>query len=150
MDPFTIRAAIDSDMDALYDIRARTRENAIPRAYLESIGITAESWAAANRSGDQQTWICLDGARPVGFSAADATTGEVLVLAVLPDYEGRGIGKRLLDAAVDWLHARGWRRLWLATDPDPATRSHGFYRSQGWRPTGERQQRAGDEILVRE
>ena len=65
-------------------------------------------------------------------------------------YEGRGIGKRLLGHAVDWLRSRGWRRLWLATNPDPNVRSHGFYRSQGWRPTGERQERAGDEILVRE
>ena len=150
MNQFTIREATESDMDSLFDIRARTRENAIPRAYLESIGITAESWTASIRSGDQRTWVCFDGATAVAFCGADATNGEVVVLAVLPDYEGRGIGKRLLGHAVDWLRSRGWRRLWLATNPDPNVRSHGFYRSQGWRPTGERQERAGDEILVRE
>jgi L-amino acid N-acyltransferase YncA len=64
--------------------------------------------------------------------------------------QGRGVGKRLLNHAVDWLRSRGWRRLWLATDPDPTVRSHGFHRSRGWRPTGERQERAGDEILVLE
>lgn len=150
MGPFTVREAAESDMDSLFDIRARTRENAISRGYLESIGITAESWAESIRSGDQRTWICFDGATPVAFSGADATSGEVVVLAVLPDYEGRGIGKRLLGCAVDWLRSRGWRRLWLATDPNPGVRSHGFYRAQGWRPTGERQERAGDEILVLE
>jgi ribosomal protein S18 acetylase RimI-like enzyme len=150
MSQFTIREAIESDMDSLFDIRASTRENAISREYLESIGITAESWAAGILTGDQQTWVCFDGATAVAFCGADATNGEVVVLAVLPDYEGRGIGKRLLNHAVKWLRSRGWRRLWLATDPDPKVRSYGFYRAQGWRPTGERQERAGDEILVLE
>lgn len=150
MRPFTIREATERDIDSLYEIRARTRENAISRTYLESIGITAESWWAGIRAGTQQTWVCSDGATPVAFCGADATTGEVVVLAVLPEYEGRGVGKALLNHAVEWLRSRGWRRLWLATDPDPTVRSHGFYRSQGWRPTGERQERAGDEILVLE
>ena len=44
---------------------------------------------------------------------------------------------------------KGWKNmesLWLAADPDPATRAHGFYRSGGWRPTGQLDAR-GDEIL---
>ena len=45
MTDLTIREAIESDVEALFDIRARTRENAIPRGYLESIGITAEAWS---------------------------------------------------------------------------------------------------------
>jgi ribosomal protein S18 acetylase RimI-like enzyme len=150
MSQFTIREVTEADMDSLFDIRARTRENAISRKYLESIGITAESWLASIRSGNQQTWIFSDGNAAVAFCGADATTGEVVVLAVLPDHEGCGIGKRLLNHAVEWLRSRGWHRLWLATNPDPTVRSHGFYRSQGWRPTGERQDRAGDEILVLE
>jgi hypothetical protein len=36
--------------------------------------------------------------------------------------------------------------VWLAANPDPAGRAHGFYRSLGWRPTGEMQH--DDEILV--
>jgi ribosomal protein S18 acetylase RimI-like enzyme len=150
MSQFTIREVVESDMDSLFDIRGRTRENAISRTYLESIGITAESWSASIRSGDQQTWVCSDGATPVAFCGADATTGELVVLAVLPGYEGLGIGKRLMNHAVEWLRSRGLRRLWLATSPDPTVRSHGFYRALGWRPTGERQERAGDEILVLE
>jgi ribosomal protein S18 acetylase RimI-like enzyme len=69
------------------------------------------------------------------------------VLAVLPEYEGRGIGRRLLGQAVRWLRASGCERVWLATNPDPSGRAFGFYRAQGWRPTGERQEN-GDEILV--
>ena len=150
MSDLNIREAVASDIDALFDIRARTRENAIPRTYLESIGITTESWTASLTSGNDRTWVCVDGNAPVAFCAADAVHGEVVVLAVLPDYEQRGIGKRLLDEAVTWLRSRGCGRIWLAANPDPGVRSHGFYRSQGWRPTGEVQERAGDEILVLE
>lgn len=71
----------------------------------------------------------------------------MVVLAVLPEYEGRGVGKRLLGEVVGELRALGHRRLWLAAAPDPAIRAHGFYRSQGWRPTGE-VDGIGDEILV--
>ncbi len=145
---FRIREVTDADMDSLFDIRARTRENAIPRWYLESIGITAETWMASIRSGAEQTWLCEVGGIPVGFCGADARTGEIVVLAVLPEYEGRGIGSALLDRAVGWLREKGWKRLWLATNPDPGVRSHGFYRSRGWIGTGEIQQRGGDEILV--
>ena len=150
MSPFTIREAAPSDIDSLFHIRAHTRENAIPRAYLESIGITATAWAASLGSGTEQTWVCFAGETPVGFCGADASTGEIVVIAVLPEYEGRGIGKSLLKRAVDWLRSRGWSRMWLATDPDPNGHAQRFYRSQGWRPTGERQRRAGDEILVLE
>ena len=150
MKTLTIREAVESDIESLFDIRARTRENAIPRTYLESIGITRESWAAGLASGDEPTWVCFDGEIPVGFCAADARNGELVVLAVLPNYEGRGVGSSLLDRAVEWLRSRGWQRLWLAANPDPKGRAYGFYRSRGWRPTGERQARAGDEILVLE
>jgi ribosomal protein S18 acetylase RimI-like enzyme len=143
-----IREASASDIDALFDIRARTRENAIPRAYLVSIGITPESWTASLSSESNRTWVCFHDTTPVAFCAAESIHGEVLVLAVLPEYERRGVGKRLLDEAVGWLRSRGCARIWLATNPDPSVRSHGFYRSQGWRPTGEIQARAGDEILV--
>ena len=148
MNQFTIREATGADIDALFDIRARTRENAIPRAYLESIGITREAWAESLEAGVEQTWVCFDGETPVAFCGANAENGELVVLAVLPEYEGRGIGKSLLAHAVRWLRSRGWRRLWLATNPDPSVRSYGFYRSQGWRGTGEIQKRGGDEILV--
>ncbi|HEX8695931.1 MAG TPA: GNAT family N-acetyltransferase [Longimicrobium sp.] len=147
MTALLIRETREEDIDSLFDIRARTRENPISREQLAAVGITPASAAAGLRSGDVKGWVCLDGARAVGFCSADAVGGEVLVLAVLPEYEGRGVGKRLLAEAVEWLRSRGCGRIWLAASPDPGVRAHGFYRSQGWRPTGERDAQ-GDEILV--
>src|SRR4029077_12508496 len=74
-------------------------------------------------------------------------TGEVLVLAVLPQFEGRGIGKTLLSLAVNCLRSFKPTRIWLGASSDPGTRSHGFYRALGWRPVGEKDTH-GDEILV--
>ena len=70
-----------------------------------------------------------------------------MVLAVLPEYEARGIGSRLLTLVVEWLRSCGHDRIWLAASPKPEVRAYGFYRSLGWHPTGERLQN-GDEILV--
>jgi GNAT superfamily N-acetyltransferase len=71
----------------------------------------------------------------------------VLVLAVLPEYEGHGIGTRLLSHAVAWLRAMGFQRPWLTVSPDLRIRTHGFYRALGWQPTG-RPLDNGDEILI--
>ncbi len=141
------RETEEADIDTLFDVRERTRENPATRQQLAAMGITPASTAAALKSGETKGWVCLDAGTIVGFSSADVIEGEVLVLAVLPQYEGKGIGKRLLSRAVSWLHSQGFNRVWLAASPDPGVRAHGFYRSQGWRPTGERQEH-GDEILV--
>jgi ribosomal protein S18 acetylase RimI-like enzyme len=137
------------DVDACFSVRERTRQNPIPREWLASVGITPESSAADLESGRVKGRVCEHDGQVVGFCSGDTRTGEVLVLAVLPEYEGKGVGRRLLAEVVGALRAQGHRRLWLAASPDPAIRAHGFYRSQGWMPTGERDGN-GDEILVLE
>ena len=74
-------------------------------------------------------------------------TGEVMVLAVLPEYEARGIGRRILALVVEWLRSCNHDSIWLAASPDPEVRAYGFYRSLGWHATGETLQN-GDQILV--
>jgi ribosomal protein S18 acetylase RimI-like enzyme len=54
------------------------------------------------------------------------------VIAVLPEYERRGIGNRLMGLAEEWLLARGCARAWLTTDVDTQLRAYGFYRRRGW------------------
>jgi GNAT superfamily N-acetyltransferase len=58
---------------------------------------------------------------------ADRATGEVLVIAVLREYEGKGVGRRLMTVAEDWLAASGCERAWLSTDLDTSLRAYGFY-----------------------
>ena len=127
-------------------IRGKTRENAIPADRLASVGITVASWSEEVRRGTLLGHVCLANEQIIGYCFGDSTSGEVVVLAVLPDFEGQGIGKKLLNLVVQDLLAAGFSRLFLGCAADPATRSHGFYRYLGWRSIGT-YDRAGDEIL---
>jgi GNAT superfamily N-acetyltransferase len=143
------RETLPSDIEGLFSVRARTRESAISKEGLASIGITPKSIATQMASGRLKGWVCLHGSTLVGFCNGDGETGEVLVLAVLPEYERRGIGSSLLSRVAEWLRSVSSKAIWLAASPDTRIRAHGFYRSLGWRPNGKTEQN-GDEILVLE
>ena len=148
-DSLIFRQTRPSDVDACFAVRERTRENPIAREQLAAAGITPESSARDLEAGRVKGWVCEADRQVVGFCSGAAETGEVLVLAVLPKHEGKGVGRRLLAEVVRALRAAGHRRLWLAASADARHRAHGFYRAQGWRPTGEMDAN-GDEILVLE
>ncbi len=142
----THRPAVPDDAPACIDLRGRTRQNAVPPDRLAAYGITAASWAAGIRSGDTPGHVVLQGDTLVGYCFGDRHTGEVLVLALLPAFEGQGLGRDLLARVVAQLASLGWTRLHLGCSTDPASRSHGFYRRLGWQPTGVLDGH-GDEIL---
>jgi ribosomal protein S18 acetylase RimI-like enzyme len=143
----TFRETLPSDVERLFSVRARTRENPLSTEHLAELGITPEAIVRDLASGRIKGWICSHDSILVGFCDGDAQTGEILVLAVLPEYEGRGIGSKLLVHVTESLRSMGFTALWLAASSDPSVRAHGFYRSFGWRPTGEIDEN-GDEILV--
>jgi ribosomal protein S18 acetylase RimI-like enzyme len=135
-----------TDVEALFEVRAATRQNPLSRDALARLNITPESTARDLASGRAKGWVCMHQSRVVGFCTGDSHTGEVLVLAIRRDYEARGIGRELLLRVVGSLHTAGARRIWLAAASDPTVRAHGFYRALGWRPNGEHTEN-GDEIL---
>jgi ribosomal protein S18 acetylase RimI-like enzyme len=120
-----------ADVPALFDVRTRTRENTLTLEELQARGITVES-VADKLVTSFKGWLCVDADRVVGFCMADRSTGELWAIAVLPEYEGRGIGDRLMSLAEEWLAASGCSRAWLTTDLDAALRAYGFYRQRGW------------------
>jgi GNAT superfamily N-acetyltransferase len=144
--PLTVRETQADDIEDIFSVRARTRQNPASKEWLATRGITPASMAASMASGKVKGWVCFHESVLVGFCNGDGTSGEVLVLAVLPEYEGKGIGKRLLLRVVEWLRSTGFEQPWLAASPDPNIRGHGFYRALGWEPTG-RCLENGDEIL---
>jgi ribosomal protein S18 acetylase RimI-like enzyme len=146
MEP-TFRRAGPEDIEATYAVRASTRENPISKAQLIEMGFTPESVRDMYLAGAYVGRVCEAAGEVVGFCTGDANTGEILSLAVLPEYEGRKIGIRLLLLVIGDLRARGVRRLWLSASPDPRIRAHGFYRANGWVPAGEILAN-GDQVLV--
>lgn len=141
------RRAVVADAAGCVSLRGRTRENAVSEQRLADVGITVESWGKHIRTGKLPGHVCIHQGELAGYCFGDRDTGEVVVLALLPAFEGQGIGKDLLSRVVHDLVAAGHDRLFLGCSDDPASRSHGFYRHLGWRSTGTMDAN-GDEILA--
>ncbi len=141
-----VTRAVAADAPECVRMRGLTRENAVSEERLRAHGITAESWAEDIRTGRLPGWVARSGGLIVGYCFGAAETGEVVVLALLPQEEGRGLGKRLLQLVIDDLRSQGHGRLFLGCASDPAVRSYGFYRHLGWVSTGTTDQH-GDEVL---
>lgn len=119
------REASSHDIAGMRDVRVSVNENkvsdpsllppALYERYLNEIG---------------KGWVCEINGEIVGFSVACLEDGSIWALFVRPDVEGRGIGKRLLRMATDWLFANGVSVISLSTAVD--TRADLFYQWQGW------------------
>ncbi len=127
-------------------LRGMTRENAVSEDRLRALGITAETWANDIRCTELQGFVAQSNEELAGYCFGNTKSGEVVVLAVRPAHEGRGIGQRLLSLVVEQLTVRGHKKLFLGCSSDPRVRSYNFYRHLGWRSTGTVDER-GDEIL---
>ena len=125
-----------TDVEAVFEVRTNTRENHITLERLAALGITPESVSQDIRE-TSKGWVCEIEGRIGGFTIGEGTSGEVLVIAVLPDAERRGVGQELLELVEDWLFLQGHDQICLMENPDPPIRAHGFYRKAGWEPTGE-------------
>ncbi len=122
-----IRIATRADIPELQIIRRSVTENVLTSIITEEMIIDVmEKYG--------RIWIYELEGQAVGFSAADKRTSNIWALFVLPAWEKRGIGKRLLDEAVQWLWFNGARTIWLTTEPH--TRAEEFYQRQGWTRCG--------------
>lgn len=126
MSESTFRAAVTTDIAAMSVVRLAVRENRLsnpdritPAMYADHLGPLGQSW------------VCEVDGKIVGFSAAALRDASIWALFVLPEYECRGIGKRLLALATEWLFAQGAPRIVLGTAT--STRADAFYAKQGWR-----------------
>ncbi len=129
--PPTYREIGPGDMDAIFDVRIRTWDNDRGAEELTALGITHDSVRDLLKD-SHRGWLCEAEGQVVGFAMGNKTNGEMWVIAVLAEYEGRGIGKHLLTLVEDWLFSEGWDEVWLTTDPDETIRAVGFYRHLGW------------------
>ncbi len=70
-----------------------------------------------------------------GADRTDSQRGHVFSLYVHPDSQGLGVGRALLDGAVDRLRQAGYGEatLWVFADN---TAARAFYTRQGWTPDG--------------
>lgn len=120
----------DRDVRELIWIRTQTEENVLRMDDLIRLGITEQTVIEKLR-GSYKGWLCELESQIVGFAIGDSETGEMWVIAMLPRYEGRGIGRRLLGLVTDWLF-ESRDELWLTTEDNPQNRAYKLYTMAGW------------------
>ncbi len=128
-----VREALGADMPGISRVRTSVVENLLTREQLDARGIT-EASVAASFLADSKGWVAECAGEIVAFTIADRESRSIFALFVLPQWERRGLGGRLLDLALDWLWANGADLVWLTTGPD--TRAARFYERRGWVATG--------------
>ncbi|MDQ3279223.1 MAG: GNAT family N-acetyltransferase [Bacteroidota bacterium] len=79
-------------------------------------------------------WVCEVEGKVVGFAIADLKENNIWALFVHPEWEKKGIGKRLHNTMLDWYFSQTKTTVWLGTSP--GTRADLFYRKQGWTEVG--------------
>ncbi|MCC2547355.1 GNAT family N-acetyltransferase [Hymenobacter sp. BT175] len=124
-----IREAQVADIPQLSAIRLAVREN-----QLSDPGRVTRQDYVDYLTERGRGWLAEADGRVVGFAIADLQDHSVWALFVDPDYEGRGIGKKLHDELLSWYFRQTQHPIWLSTDP--GTRAEEFYRRQGWQETG--------------
>lgn len=135
MDVIT-RRANGFDTEALFRVRTGVRENYQSRDELAGLGVTPESVRAILADENHSSWVAQAQGKIVGFSITDLLEGYVFALFLLPEFEGYGIGRKLMELTERDACLAGKTALWLSTGNDPFLRAYGFYQKLGWRTDG--------------
>ena len=130
-----IRLAVPADIPVLFDIRTGVRENHMSLEELAAVDITPES-IAVMLHGEGRGWVMEDRGTLAAFAMANAAEATIFAMFVRPEFEARGCGRRLMNAAEQWLFAQGCNSIWLRTAPDQRIRANGFYQRLGWTNQG--------------
>jgi ribosomal protein S18 acetylase RimI-like enzyme len=99
----------------------------------------AEAVEATCTSPDMTVWVEIADDTPVGFVAVtlrpDDGEGEIHMIAVDPDHQRAGTGRRLTDHAVDWIAEQGMKIAVVSTGGDPGhAPARAAYEAAGFTP----------------
>jgi GNAT superfamily N-acetyltransferase len=122
---FKLRQATVADIPAMSSIRLSVRENILSDPARVTEQMYYDYLDALGRG-----WVVESHGKILGFSYAASKDSSIWALFVSPEYEGRGLGARLLASAVDWLFELGNETVQLSTAAN--TRADKFYCAQGW------------------
>lgn len=71
---------------------------------------------------DTNVWVAIDAGTVAGFVAVkldlESSMGEIYMVAVDPDFQGRGIGTALTEFALDWMKNAGMSVAMVETGGD--------------------------------
>lgn len=122
------RLALYTDIEGIFEVRTSVRENHLSREQLEQIGIT-ESVVTDMIGKSRCAWVAVDDGKAIGFSMILTDEGCLFAAFVLPKYEGKGVGRSLVELAEQELF-KHHKTAWLETDKN--SRAAKFYMRLGW------------------
>ncbi|WP_186373889.1 GNAT family N-acetyltransferase [Yersinia rohdei] len=123
-----VRTAQLSDIDGMFEVRTSVIENHLSREEMRQLGIT-ESVVADMIEKNHCSWVATENDKIIGFTMILPDEGCLFAAFVLPEYEGRGIGRRLVVLAEQELF-KYHEIVWLETDKN--SRAAKFYIQLGW------------------
>ncbi len=124
-----LRKAIVEDIPQIQLVRNMVKENMLSDPALVT-DKDCEEYLTKRGKG----WVCEIDKRIVGFSIADLKDKNIWALFVHPEFEKKGIGKKLHDIMLQWYFDKTKETVWLSTAPH--TRAEKFYRRAGWKEAG--------------
>lgn len=119
-----LRQAVREDIPGMHRVRLAVRENRLTSTaireehYVPEIEITGRGW------------VITEEGNVVAFAVGNREAQNIWALFVDPEREGRGYGRKLHEAMVEWLFSQGVPYIWLSTDS--GTRAQRFYEAAGW------------------
>jgi GNAT superfamily N-acetyltransferase len=119
------RRATPKDIPAMAKIRLSVKENVLADPTKVTLQMYEDYLHLLGRG-----WVCCRGHEIVGFAYASRDDASIWALFIKPFHEGRGIGRRLMSFAVNWLFALGHPSITLYTGS--GTRADRFYGKSGW------------------
>ena len=145
---FTISRLRRGEGALLRELRLRALSDA-PYAFATSVEAaearSAEHWedfAVKSEAAETQvTFVVVSNRMWLGMASAflepdEPRTAQMVQMWVEPESRGLGLGRRLVDAVVDWARERGMTRL-RASVTEGNIAAGSLYAAVGFRPTGE-------------
>ena len=120
-----IREAIVSDIPVLHSIRLSVRENV-----LHTPALVTENDYKDHLENIGKGWVCEADGDATGFAIINCRDSSVWALFIRPEFEGKGLGRRLQEIMLRYYFGIYSRPVWLTTQK--GTRAEKFYLNSGW------------------
>jgi ribosomal protein S18 acetylase RimI-like enzyme len=147
MDDIRIRAATAADVPAILDV-----VNHAYRPYIARIGKPPgpmlDDYAA--RVSEDTVWVLQEGPAIAGILVLMSTPEYLLLdnIAIAPEHQSRGLGRRLLTFAESEALRRGYREIRLYTH-QTMIENQRLYASIGYEETGRGSEAGYDRVFMR-
>ena len=164
MESLLLRQANVDDAHGIAHIHVNTWQSAyvgmMPDSYLQNLSVEqrAQNWIKILESpiAENQTIVAEIDGLAVGFigigpsrESNDSDLGEVFAIYVEPNFQGRGVGSRLMHEGIHLLKAQGFKgaMLWVL---EQNIQTRAWYESRGWQSNGISKVEKRDEFELTE